>query len=122
MIRRPPRSTRTDTLFPYTTLFRSLALWSFGRSNQLDDAWLRRKAAIRAGVVYALAILLWRPLSQQLKASLYLEFAVPQHVLMDFLLTHWAVLGLDALTYSVGNFKCLFRDCIKAQISRVREA
>src|SRR3546814_5014648 len=26
MIRRPPRSTRTDTLFPYTTLFRSLLL------------------------------------------------------------------------------------------------
>src|SRR3546814_17782764 len=25
MIRRPPRSTRTDTLFPYTTLFRSFA-------------------------------------------------------------------------------------------------
>src|SRR3546814_12744300 len=28
MIRRPPRSTRTDTLFPYTTLFRSLINWS----------------------------------------------------------------------------------------------
>src|SRR3546814_4346338 len=28
MIRRPPRSTRTDTLFPYTTLFRSLHLHS----------------------------------------------------------------------------------------------
>src|SRR3546814_20348012 len=27
MIRRPPRSTRTDTLFPYTTLFRSGAQW-----------------------------------------------------------------------------------------------
>src|SRR3546814_10425759 len=26
MIRRPPRSTRTDTLFPYTTLFRSYAV------------------------------------------------------------------------------------------------
>src|SRR3546814_8118248 len=26
MIRRPPRSTRTDTLFPYTTLFRSFKL------------------------------------------------------------------------------------------------
>src|SRR3546814_2672220 len=25
MIRRPPRSTRTDTLFPYTTLFRSIS-------------------------------------------------------------------------------------------------
>src|SRR3546814_528905 len=31
MIRRPPRSTRTDTLFPYTTLFRSYCLlWSAG--------------------------------------------------------------------------------------------
>ena len=29
MIRRPPRSTRTDTLFPYTTLFRSGSLLSF---------------------------------------------------------------------------------------------
>src|SRR3546814_11846216 len=27
MIRRPPRSTRTDTLFPYTTLFRSFVTW-----------------------------------------------------------------------------------------------
>src|SRR3546814_12817095 len=32
MIRRPPRSTRTDTLFPYTTLFRSdLADGEFGQ-------------------------------------------------------------------------------------------
>src|SRR3546814_4081706 len=30
MIRRPPRSTRTDTLFPYTTLFRSLAAAGLG--------------------------------------------------------------------------------------------
>src|SRR3546814_13100862 len=30
MIRRPPRSTRTDTLFPYTTLFRSLTDLSVG--------------------------------------------------------------------------------------------
>src|SRR3546814_14165404 len=30
MIRRPPRSTRTDTLFPYTTLFRSLAIVRVG--------------------------------------------------------------------------------------------
>src|SRR3546814_14554199 len=27
MRQRPPRSTRTDTLFPYTTLFRSLLTW-----------------------------------------------------------------------------------------------
>src|SRR3546814_4647723 len=30
MIRRPPRSTRTDTLFPYTTLFRSNGLFARG--------------------------------------------------------------------------------------------
>src|SRR3546814_8525077 len=29
MIRRPPRSTRTDTLFPYTTLFRSRCLYGY---------------------------------------------------------------------------------------------
>src|SRR3546814_8783635 len=31
MIRRPPRSTRTDTLFPYTTLFRSIEEGDCGR-------------------------------------------------------------------------------------------
>src|SRR3546814_18871760 len=33
MIRRPPRSTRTDTLFPYTTLFRSLSQWRRARGR-----------------------------------------------------------------------------------------
>src|SRR3546814_14566038 len=35
IIRRPPRSTRTDTLFPYTTLFRSavtMRCWYFART------------------------------------------------------------------------------------------
>src|SRR3546814_2408109 len=35
MIRRPPRSTRTDTLFPYTTLFRS---WCVLRSGMHEKA------------------------------------------------------------------------------------
>src|SRR3546814_5420434 len=33
MIRRPPRSTRTDTLFPYTTLFRSCAAREIERAD-----------------------------------------------------------------------------------------
>src|SRR3546814_6850879 len=36
MRRRPPRSTRTDTLFPYTTLFRSSALAWFPGSLALE--------------------------------------------------------------------------------------
>src|SRR3546814_5275032 len=35
MIRRPPRSTRTDTLFPYTTLFRSCASYPADRAAAL---------------------------------------------------------------------------------------
>src|SRR3546814_9251053 len=34
MIRRPPRSTRTDTLFPYTTLFRSGGMEDGGRDQE----------------------------------------------------------------------------------------
>src|SRR3546814_7119325 len=37
MIRRPPRSTRTDTLFPYTTLFRS----AVGVFEAAGDGWLQ---------------------------------------------------------------------------------
>src|SRR3546814_17340858 len=38
MIRRPPRSTRTDTLFPYTTLFRSTATLAIEASLKAIDA------------------------------------------------------------------------------------
>src|SRR3546814_10510689 len=45
MIRRPPRSTRTDTLFPYTTLFRSnrrMTLWSKRKKLASRSTALRR--------------------------------------------------------------------------------
>src|SRR3546814_12446732 len=42
MIRRPPRSTRTDTLFPYTTLFRSHRNVHQLLQALLDDEALRR--------------------------------------------------------------------------------
>src|SRR3546814_12223427 len=38
MIRRPPRSTRTDTLFPYTTLFRSVVHILFTGQDIIDIA------------------------------------------------------------------------------------
>src|SRR3546814_16063312 len=46
MRRRPPRSTRTDTLFPYTTLFRSLE--QFEKADRHGGAY-RRSAAITIG-------------------------------------------------------------------------
>src|SRR3546814_8105537 len=52
MIRRPPRSTRTDTLFPYTTLFRSARLDhltgldpALGERDQLAGADLAKQLA-----------------------------------------------------------------------------
>src|SRR3546814_3223976 len=42
MIRRPPRSTRTDTLFPYTTLFRS-GRPAHHRRHEQDVASARRR-------------------------------------------------------------------------------
>src|SRR3546814_20163476 len=61
MIRRPPRSTRTDTLFPYTTLFRSTDLSpeqanegvvgvSSGNHAQ-GVAWAAKRLGIRATIV-----------------------------------------------------------------------
>src|SRR3546814_2272797 len=38
MIRRPPRSTRTDILFPYTTLFRSRTVSAMGKAQQAQQA------------------------------------------------------------------------------------
>src|SRR3546814_1912857 len=50
MIRRPPRSTRTDTLFPYTTLFRSLRHDHFADRHRARDPHRRAAsdAALRA--------------------------------------------------------------------------
>src|SRR3546814_16945406 len=50
MIRRPPRSTRTDTPFPYTTLFRSKAIktiscgcWTLFAKISTAWSWTRRR-------------------------------------------------------------------------------
>src|SRR3546814_11279696 len=47
MIRRPPRSTRTDTLFPYTTLFRSVgyAVRGFHRCIRGRGHWVPATSA-----------------------------------------------------------------------------
>src|SRR3546814_3501818 len=54
MIRRPPRSTRTDTLFPNTTLFRSLLQHPRQPGDEPGDA--RRVAAERAPVGFQIQL------------------------------------------------------------------
>src|SRR3546814_7585674 len=50
MIRRPPRSTRTDTLFPYTTLFRSRPHHRAGGSRGIDARHRRLQRHVHGGV------------------------------------------------------------------------
>src|SRR3546814_3405035 len=56
LVRRPPRSTRTDTLFPYTTLFRSIKRRARPvtepRGGSEVDAGLHAIAARRAAIVH----------------------------------------------------------------------
>src|SRR3546814_14187406 len=69
MIRRPPRSTRTDTLFPYTTLFRRPRVSSHSRGAQFmddlaacGDELFGRQFGIEDGGVHALEHLMRRTL------------------------------------------------------------
>src|SRR3546814_9355368 len=60
MIRRPPRSTRTDTLFPYTTLFRSLTpevvqSWKHGDRLLLNGKMLPGRDAAHKRIADMLA-------------------------------------------------------------------
>src|SRR3546814_2747936 len=50
MVRRPPRSTRTDTLFPYTALFRSADVVSEGELRRALAAGVPRAKIVFAGV------------------------------------------------------------------------
>src|SRR3546814_3419020 len=52
MIRRPPISTRTDTLFPYTTLSRSPDGWHAATNSSVDSA---------SAVVRKMDVFMWAP-------------------------------------------------------------
>src|SRR3546814_20404078 len=104
MIRRPPRSTRTDTLFPYTTLFRSYRVhpvgeYRHGRRAQLRarrrdlggagagahrGRHLRRRGRLREDrrdMTHKRGHLVWLPLDIPLVVSVYLIVPVNRSIL-----------------------------------------
>src|SRR3546814_10550776 len=84
MIRRPPRSTRTDTLFPYTTLFRSLPVGvrtpdGNHRSPAALIDWLARHRAWVDFAVAARGALLFRRSEEhtsELQSLMRISYAV----------------------------------------------
>src|SRR3546814_7823281 len=81
MILRPPRSTRTDTLFPYTTLFRSALLHGLGL---LVSRWATGAAQRRVGratglvMLVAAATMTWRSEehTSELQSLMRISYAV----------------------------------------------
>src|SRR3546814_3277089 len=82
MHRRPPRSTRTDTLFPYTTLFRSLRA-ERRRRRAVGNAHLARQQQVealfrrrRSGIDRAQAILRSEEHTSELQSLMRISYAV----------------------------------------------
>src|SRR3546814_11224403 len=87
MIRRPPRSTRTDTLFPYTTLFRS--------TNGGALIMLSRLARVRTGLM------------SENQAPVDAPNAQPLQALRRQLETGSASLNLDDVTIKLGHSRLI---------------
>src|SRR3546814_9753281 len=85
MIRRPPRSTRTDTLCPYTTLFRSPCdarqegrdrNSPKGRNQSADKSTKRSEQVIRSGASYAGAFARSEEHTSELQSLMRISYAV----------------------------------------------
>src|SRR3546814_13504556 len=83
MIRRPPRSTRTDTLFPYTTLFRSAAGARPGAGyavRRRPDPWCGSSVHLPAGDQAVVAVQIgWRDSDIALRSCGWQEL-VPERI------------------------------------------
>src|SRR3546814_14930044 len=77
MIRRPPRSTRTDTLFPYTTLFRSDRVPQLAAQDHLGVARPGIKALIEDQLAVAVQ-------PHQLQLAQLLDEAAAQRLVEEF--------------------------------------
>src|SRR3546814_16782075 len=95
MIRRPPRSTRTDTLFPYTTLFRSRPF-----EGQRGGRAQARAALLRASIRRAIG--LRRPWRQKVAPFVQLAIAVVPdtvNLCVKYLTRDTPVLEIVSTTY-----------------------
>src|SRR3546814_20302358 len=110
MIRRPPRFTRTDTLFPYTTLFRSLE--DFNRLTRSRDG--RQSYCRECNRAYHYAN--WDRHMAQIRARTKRRIAAAHKLVLDHLRAHPCVdcgetdpvvLAFDHLRDKVGHVRAL---------------
>src|SRR3546814_12452142 len=128
MIRRPPRSTRTDTLFPYTTLFRSPAADGLPAGHRrglhpgLDRRHLLREARLQRqdhGRTVQGVHLQRRPVGRAIAVVTFSMFGVNDpiqmgdEVLSGRLLFYFALVGMRSEERTVGN------ECVSTCRSRL---
>src|SRR3546814_17050516 len=85
MIQRPPRSTRTDTLFPYTTLFRSLYGYSDGRYIGNPDLKPEKSKGWEAGIEQSFGTDDWATIGAtyfdaKLTDEIFTDYPAPDYV------------------------------------------
>src|SRR3546814_2435562 len=105
MIRRPPRSTRTDTLFPYTTLFRSGVvepMLDHPAPDQSGDGQQQREPELVAEARHAVAGMLVVPgmdVTFSTRAGMRRLLAVRLMILMMMIVLRHGSAFLDALMH-----------------------
>src|SRR3546814_2153953 len=96
MIRRPPRSIRTDTLFPYTTLFRAAALkLAVANYARLATAVLVAASLTRSGPSTALSVA-GLPLDPQDRTSQVFSQLHAKRVARDRIATDAGIAGMNS--------------------------
>src|SRR3546814_2275107 len=76
MIRRPPRSTRTDTLFPYTTLFRSVRGETQRRALSIARRPLSGSMSAKTGIAPARMMARSEEHTSELQSLMRISYAV----------------------------------------------
>src|SRR3546814_20430608 len=107
MIRRPPRSTRTDTLFPFTTLFRSIP-WLFLQGRGCTTRPLAG-TRIGAGTLAAhgqTTLMAHAPISSQIDQALDRELHFATQIAFD---GKYADVSANALELGIGQILHLLR-------------
>src|SRR3546814_14627382 len=95
MIRRPPRSTRSDTLFPYTTLFRSEARWATGGQPAIDGG--------TDAPYFTCLTLAGRPSDQHEHLLEGMTALIVKHLKVDRLVVRGRIIPVDPAHWAIGG-------------------
>src|SRR3546814_21184431 len=99
MLRPPPGSTRTDTLFPYTTLFRSYSLWQMSHWSLMMGV----EPVIVSGLVQGLGMgLIFIPLNTMAFATIAPQHRTDGSSLLNLLRSIGASVGISVVTTLLG--------------------